>query len=212
MAVTPNMDVPRFQAIAFDLLTALVDSWSLWIDVAGEPQLGRRWRSTSLQIVTSIGTYQPYEAILRRAAVEVDLPPDRADALLARWGELRPWPEVPEVLSKIQARRLAVVTNCSQRLAEVAARATGGRFEIVMSAERAGAYKTDPRAYRAAANALGLAAEAILFVAGSAHDVPGAGRVGMKVYWSNRQRLPVPDGAPMPLVDAPDLNALLELL
>ncbi len=81
-----------------------------------------------------------------------------------------------------------------------------------MSAERAGAYKTDPRAYLAAATALGLEPEAILFVAGSAHDVPGAGKVGMKVYWSNRQRLPVPDGASMPLVDAPDLNALPDLL
>jgi putative redox protein len=30
----------------------------------------------------------------------------------------------------------------------------------------------------------------ILFVGGSAHDVPGAARAGMKVYWSNRQRHP----------------------
>ncbi len=206
------MPAPKFRAIAFDLLTALVDSWSLWIDVVGHEELGRRWRSTSLRIVTSTGTYQPYELIVRQAAVEVGLPPDRADALLSRWGELRPWPEAPEVLRSLQERRLAVVTNCSQRLAERAARATGGRFEIVMSAERAGAYKTDPRAYLAAVTALGLAPEEILFVAGSAHDVPGAGQVGMKVYWSNRQRLPVPDGAPMPLVDAPDLNRLPELL
>jgi len=81
-----------------------------------------------------------------------------------------------------------------------------------MSAERAGVYKTDPRAYLAAVTALGLTPEEILFVAGSAHDVPGAGQVGMKVYWSNRQRLPVPDGAPMPLVDASDLSRLPELL
>jgi 2-haloacid dehalogenase len=206
------MPAPRFRAIAFDLLTALVDSWSLWIDVAGQEELGRKWRSTSLRIVTSTGTYQPYELIVRQAAVETGLPPDRANTLLSRWGELRPWPEAPDVLRSLQGRRLAVVTNCSQRLAELAARATGGRFEIVMSAERAGAYKTDPRAYLAAVTALGLAPEDILFVAGSAHDVPGAGQVGMKVYWSNRQRLPVPDGAPMPLVDASDLSRLPELL
>lgn len=206
------MPAPRFRAIAFDLLTALVDSWSLWIDVAGQEELGRRWRSTSLRIVTSTGRYQPYELIVRQAAVEVGLPPHRGDALLSRWGELRPWPEAPEILRSLQERRLAVVTNCSQRLAELAARVTGGRFETVMSAERAGAYKTDPRAYLAAVTALALAPEEILFVAGSAHDVPGAGQVGMKVYWSNRQRLPVPDGAPLPLVDAPDLRRLPELL
>ena len=201
----------RFQAIAFDLLTALIDSWSLWINVAGDEELGRKWRSTSLRIVTSTGTYQPYETILRRATAQVGLPPHCADALLARWGELRPWPEAPDVLSRLPARRLALITNCSQRLAELAARATGGRFEVIMSAERAGAYKTDPRAYLAAATALGIEPGTILFVAGSAHDVPGAGQVGMKVYWSNRQRLPVPDAAPIPLVDAPDLNELLDL-
>jgi 2-haloacid dehalogenase len=206
------MDRPAFQAIAFDLLTALIDSWSLWIDVAGEEELGRKWRSTSLRIVTSLGTYQPYEIILRQAAAQVGLPLDRADVLLRRWAELRPWPEVPGVLNKLRDRRLAIVTNCSQRLAELAAVATRGRFEVIMSAERVGAYKTDPRAYLAAATALGLEPEMILFVAGSAHDVPGASQVGMKVYWSNRQRLPIPDDAPVPLVNAPDLYGLPDLL
>jgi 2-haloacid dehalogenase len=203
---------PKFRAIAFDLLTALVDSWSLWIDVAGDDDLGRRWRMASLCIVTSTGAYQPYEHIVGRAAAEVGLPSARAAALLARWGEIRPWPEAPEVLRRLQGHRLAVLTNCSQKLAEIAAAATGGRFEVVMSAERAGIYKTDPRAYRAVARALAVEPNELLFVAGSAHDVPGAGQVGMKVYWSNRQRLPVPVGAPAPLVDAADLSALPDLL
>ncbi len=34
-------DSARIDAIAFDLLTALIDSWSLWIEVAGEAALGR---------------------------------------------------------------------------------------------------------------------------------------------------------------------------
>ncbi len=133
-------------------------------------------------------------------------------ALLARWGEIRPWPEAPDVLRRLRGHRLAVLTNCSQKLAEMAAAATGGRFEVIMSAERAGIYKTDPRAYLAVAKALDVEPGDLLFVAGSAHDVPGAGQVGMEVYWSNRQRLPVPAGAPAPLVDAPDLSALPDLL
>src|SRR5258708_4566266 len=111
-----NMDAPRFRGIAFDLLTALVDSWSLWIDVADDENLGRKWRSTCLRIVTSTGTYQPYELLVRRAAIQVGLPPAHADTLLARWGELGPWPEAPEVLKRLHGRRLAIVTNCSQRL------------------------------------------------------------------------------------------------
>lgn len=207
----PTLGPREFDAVAFDLLTALVDSWSLWEDVAGDPEQGRAWRRASLRLITAAGAYVPYEEMVRRAADEVELPPALADRLITRWPELRPWPEVPDVLARLRGRRLAVVTNCSQRLAEVAAAATGGRFELVMSAERAGAYKIDPRPYRAALDALGLTPERVLFVAGSAHDVPGAGAVGLPVYWSNRQRLPLPDG-PEPLVDAPDLTGLPELL
>jgi 2-haloalkanoic acid dehalogenase type II len=199
-------------AVAFDLLTALVDSWSLWERVAGDVSLGRAWRTASLRLVTTAGAYVPYEEMVRQAAVEVGVPGASAETLIGRWGEIAPWPEAPAALVRLRGRRLAVVTNTSQRLAEIAARATGGQFEVIMSAERAGVYKTDPRAYRAALDALVLPAERVLFVAGSAHDVPGAGALGMPVYWSNRQRLPVPAGAPPPVVNAPDLNGLLPLL
>ena len=211
MTRTP-FDPARIEAIAFDLLTALIDSWSLWIAVAGAPALGRAWRMASLRRVTGAGTYRPYEDILREATAEVGLPPARAEALLDSWGELQPWPEAPGVLRALAGRRLAVITNCSQELAERAAAVTGGDFEVVMSAERAGVYKIDPRAYESALTALGLAPERVLFVAGSAHDVPGAGALGLPVYWSNRERLPVPPGAPPPIRDAEDLSALPDLV
>lgn len=168
----------RFEAVAFDLLTALINSWSLWERAASDAGTGHAWRLASLRLVTACGDYQPYEALVTAAALEVGLRPADAEALLARWGELAPWPEVPGVLRALRGRRLAVVTNCSQRLAEQAAAATGGSFEVVMSAERAGVYKTDPRAYQTALDALGLPASRVLFVAGSAHDVPGAGAAG----------------------------------
>jgi 2-haloalkanoic acid dehalogenase type II len=200
----------RFEAIAFDLLTALIDSWSLFARVTGNDEVGRAWRLASLRRVTAQGDYRSYEDILLDAGAEAGVSRAKRDELLSRWGELRPWPEVPDVLEKLAGQRLAIVTNCSQRLADIAAAVTGGRFEVVMSAERAGAYKTDPRAYRAALDALRLPPDRVLFVAGSAHDVPGASGVGMKVYWSNRQRLSVPPGSPAPLADEPDLRRLPE--
>ena len=197
-----------FEAIAFDLLTALIDSWTLYTRVAGSEEIGRAWRLASLRRVTSQGDYRSYEEILLDAAADAGVPAAKRDELVARWGELKPWPEAPEVLKALEGRRLAIVTNCSQRLADIAAGVTGGRFEVVMSAERAGAYKIDPRAYQAGLRALRLPADRVLFVAGSAHDVPGASRVGMQVYWSNRQRLPVPAGSPAPLANEPDLRRL----
>ncbi len=199
------------EAVGFDLLTALIDSWSLWESVAGDVEKGRAWRRASLRLVTQAGRYVPYEQMVAAATSEVGLHPSYADALLSRWGELAPWPEAPSVLTELRGRRLAIVTNSSQQLAEQAAAATGGKFENIMSTERAGVYKIDPRAYNACLDALQLPAARVLFVAGSAHDVPGAGAVGMRVYWANRQGLPVPDG-PVPLVNAPDLTGLPALL
>lgn len=197
-----------YDAIAFDLLTALIDSWTLYASVTGDEARGREWRVASLRRVTAAVRYRDYEAILREAAVEVKLPASLADTLVARWGELEPWPEVPGVLRKLEGLRLAVLTNCSQRLAEMAAAVTGGRFERVLSAERAGWYKTDPRAYRALVESLDLPAERILFVAGSPHDVKGAPSAYLPVYWQNRAGLTVPPGIPPPIVNAPDLSAL----
>jgi 2-haloacid dehalogenase len=210
--MTDAREMLDVDAIAFDLLTALVDSWTLWETVAGDAKVGRKWRQASLRLVTAAGSYVSYDEMVRRAAGEVGLPQMIAEELIERWPELKPWPEVPGLLQQLAGRRLAIVTNCSQPLAEIAAQVTGGQFELVMSAERAGVYKIDPRAYQAALDALGLPAERVLFVAGSAHDVPGAGALGMPVYWSNRQGLPVPDGAPAPFMNAPDLTGLPTLL
>ncbi len=202
----------RFDAIAFDLLTALIDSWSLWIAVAGDEKLGRAWRSASLARVTTAGRYRPYETIVHEATADAGLQDLKADELLTRWTELKSWPEVPDVLAQLRGRRLAIVTNCSQRLAEIAASSTGGHFDVIMSAERAGYYKTAPQAYQAALGALDLPPSRVLFVAGSAHDVPGAGAVGMPVFWSNRAGAPVPVGAPAPIAVAPDLRELLKIV
>jgi len=217
MNQVPHQGQSGFDAVAFDLLTALIDSWSLWIEVAGEDALGRAWRRNSLHRVTTAGAYRSYETIVEEAAHEVGLKSSHADELIARWagGELQPWPEAQSVLAQLalQGWRTAVVTNCSQRLAEAAAAATGHHFDAVISAERAGFYKTDPRAYQAGLAALGRPDPSrVLFVAGSAHDVPGAGAIGMPVYWSNRFADAVPVGAPAPVLNSPSLLDLPALL
>ena len=103
-----------------------------------------------------------------------------------------------------------IVTNCSSSLGAAAARKAGD-FALVMTAEAAGAYKPDPRPYRAALSALGLDARRVLFVAGSAHDVGGAGRAGMDVYWANRHGAAMPADAG-PVIHAPDLAGLTALV
>jgi len=50
----------------------------------------------------------------------------------------------------------------------------GFEFDAVVTAEEAGFYKPHPAAYAKVLEVLGVGAEEVLFVAGSAADVPGA--------------------------------------
>jgi 2-haloalkanoic acid dehalogenase type II len=199
-------------AIAFDLLSALNNSPPLWENVAEIPQFGQTWHFNSLRRIAKTGSYVPYERVVQEAAAESGVPVRLAAELIKRWGELRPWPDTPGVLAKLSGRRLAIVTNCTQELAEIATGVTGTTFELVISAEQAGAYKPDRRAYEAALAALKLEPRQVLFVAGSMYDVAGAGELGMPVYWANRYAASVPVGARPPLVNAPDLTQLPALL
>ena len=60
--------MPRFRAIIFDLLTALLDSWMLWGDIAGDDELGAKWRHRSLELIYASGEYRPSSARPRPAA------------------------------------------------------------------------------------------------------------------------------------------------
>jgi 2-haloacid dehalogenase len=199
----------RYDAVGFDLLTALLDTWSLFADVAGGRELGMRWHAASQSLLRG-KRYRPFEEILREAAESAGVDGAKADEMIARWGQSEPWPDVPAILPRVSSYTRFVVTNCSERLGALAA-ARVGKFDLVMTAERAGAYKPDPRPYRAALDALNLHRRRVLFVAGSAHDVGGATRAGMDVYWANRGRVPAPaDGKA--LREEEDLRGLLDVL
>ncbi len=182
----------KYDAVVFDLLTALIDSWTLWNDVAGSPDAGLAWRRHYLEITYGSGAYRPYETLVRDAARDVGLPQSLGDDLDKRWDELKPWPEAREVLKRLSVP-MAVATNCSIRLGRRAADRVGVPFKVVVTAESVGFYKPRPEPYRAVLAALGTAPERTLFVAGSASDVPGAKGVGMPVYWHNRIGLPPRD-------------------
>ncbi|MGH2490079.1 MAG: haloacid dehalogenase, partial [Candidatus Limnocylindria bacterium] len=57
----------RYAAVGFDLLTALLDSWSLFADVAGGRDLGMRWHAASQSLLRG-KRYRPFEDVVREAA------------------------------------------------------------------------------------------------------------------------------------------------
>ncbi|KAJ8114558.1 hypothetical protein ONZ43_g4874 [Nemania bipapillata] len=194
----------RPKAIVFDLLTALINSWSLWdaSTPSGTPAEGRLWRDRYLQITFGAGAYVPYEDLVKQSADDVGLPPSAPQALLR----------------EKQGYKLAVVTNCSKHLGHLAARgvekaASEGAndaftFDAVVTAEESGFYKPVKAAYEAALTAIGCESSDVLFVAGSAGDVQGATDAGMKVVWHNKVGL-AKKGEAVPLKEGRSLNDAL---
>lgn len=176
----------RPRVILFDLLSALLDSWSLWDDIAGGEGPGRRWRMEYLKRTYATRAYVPYLDLVADSAESVALPRALAGRLEARWDELAPWPGAPMALRELaRDLPLGVVTNCSDTLGQRAADLVGAPFRAVVTAESAGFYKPDPRIYAAGAEALAAQPDEALFVAGSPFDVVGARAAGLRVVWHN---------------------------
>jgi 2-haloacid dehalogenase len=204
----------RYDAVLFDLLTALLDSWSLWNAVAGGEEAGRRWRAAYLRRTYGAGAYRHYEMLVAEAAAEVGLDRRLADDLAARYGELRAWPGVASELAQLAAAgvKLGIATNCSEARGPVAARLVGVAFDAVITAERAGFYKPNLVPYRLALAELGIAPERCLFVAGSAYDLVGASRVGLDIWWHDCVGMAKPPEAPDPLRHTSDLTGLADFV
>jgi 2-haloalkanoic acid dehalogenase type II len=200
-----------YDAVLFDLFSGLLDSQPAYDETAGGAALGRRWRAEHSRLCYSAGDYRPHDDVVAEAAERAGLPADRAPGLVARLGERDPWPEAPGVLAELRATaKIGVVTNCSEELGRRAASRLGV-FDVVATAEAAGAYKPRPEPYVLALEALGLDAARTLFVAGSPDDIAGAQRVGMPVYWHNRRGLDL-GCRPRPLVERDSLVPLLDAL
>lgn len=211
MALEDASPCPRYpKAILFDLLTALLDSWTLWNRCAGSEKAGRAWRAEYLRLTYGCGKYVEYEALVRQAAQRVGLPASAPQALEDNWLELAPWNGTVEALQRLLPHcKLAVVTNCSERLGRKAAAILPVRWDVVVTAEEAGTYKPDPRPYRLALAKLSIAPEDAAFVAGSSYDMFGTAAVGLRTYWHNRIGLPLVDGAQAPEIESPTLDSLV---
>lgn len=223
------MASPKPKAILFDLLTALMDSWTIW-DVSipsSEKHIstGMNWRKHYIDLIYGLnGPYKSYESLVQQAAKDVGLSEAAPEALVKNWDQIVMFEETPDVLAKLKEKgfKLGIVTNCSKELGHRAVKncekvmreKTGRNFEFdaVVTAEESGFYKPQPRPYWDTLAKLGVKPEEALFVAGSSNDVPGASGVGMNVVWHNKAGLDKKSNI-LPLREGKTLDeALLDVL
>ena len=127
--------------------------------------------------------------VLERAGISHTM--DEVHMLVGEIERLRPFPEVPEALARLQSRyQLVVLSNGDPDMLETAKTYHGIPFDRVISVAEANAFKPHVATYTKAAELLGLRMDEVLFVANHAFDCIGAKSAGMRTAFIDRRQRP----------------------
>ena len=225
------------RAVTFDVYSAMFDTvrglasaltaFFRGRGVAAEAEAtARAWRRAQMDYL-ALANSLDREPASNRAAIEASaryalraFPPPVAgaelEALVAAWERLPPWPEAAEVLADVRRRplTLGVLSNGDFGMLSALMQTFPVPFDRIVSVE-GGKFKPHPSVYQKALAALaemGVRAEELLHVAGSASDAAGATAAGIRTIWINRAADAVLASRFSPAHQSPDLRGVLPLL
>lgn len=194
----------NIRGIVFDLYGTLFDVHSVAAACdACYPGRGREisvmWRQKQLEYTwlrSLMADYVDFEQVTHDALVfasrQLQLPLDEAAraALCAEYLKIKPYPEVPEALARLQAMGLplAILSNGSVNSIRSVVAASGLvlRFKHLISADDAQIFKPHGSVYMLAEQQLSCDRSELLFVSSNAWDASGARHFGYPVCWINR--------------------------
>jgi 2-haloacid dehalogenase len=149
--------------------------------------------------------------VLERAGIEHNMSEVRY--LVAQIEKLRPFPEVPQALARLQARyKLVVLSNGDPDMLETAKQYHGIPFDQVISVAVANAFKPHVATYATAAEIMGTRMDQVLFVANHAFDCIGAKSAGMRTAFINRRRRPFGMTPHQPDLLLPSMRELADVM
>jgi 2-haloacid dehalogenase len=167
------------------------------------------------------GVSHPFDeltaAAMRRRLRLVGRDEGRAAAALELIGTMPAYLETPRALETLRGRglRLGVLAQSSAAATDNVLRFAGlrDRFELILSAQDAGAYKPDPRPYRYALEQTGAeSGHAVCMVSTFWWDVAGAKRAGLCTGWVARRERALLDTVPAPDYTGRDLADVAEAI
>ena len=163
--------------------------------------------------------HTPYREIGRRALAYtleragIEHTQDEVRALVACIERLEPFPDVVAALQKLKSRyQLTILSNGDPDMLEAARPHLGIEFDRVLSVAIAGSFKPHVATYRAAAELVGAAPDAILFVANHAFDCVGAKAYGMRTCFVDRRKRPFGEWPYQPDIIVSDFAELARVL
>ena len=200
--------------LVFDVNETLSDMAPLadrFAEIEADPGLARTWFASLLRdgFALTVSDVNPSFGALAGEQLQLllgslDLNRDLDDAVahvLGGFAELRCHPDVAVGIHALSALGLRLVTltngatSVAQRLLDDAGLID--TFEFLLSAEQAGFWKPDPRAYAYALSRCGVRAAEAMLVSVHPWDTDGARRAGLSAAWVNRS------GSITPAISAP---------
>jgi 2-haloacid dehalogenase len=216
------------RAVLFDAYGTLFDVYS--VGAAAErlfPGAGERlvvlWRDKQIEytrLTSMSGQARSFSdctrAGLRYAARRFGLALDDAAEreLMGAYERLAPFAENRAVLVELRGRgiRAGILSNGDPGMLEAVVRHAGFAelLDPLLSVEGTGRFKTDPATYALGTQALGLAADEIVFVSSNCWDAIGATWFGYTTLWVNRFSLPLDDLGAQPTRIGSQLTDVLD--
>lgn len=155
--------------------------------------------------------HRAVDFVLERAGIPHTM--DEVRGLVAEIEKLRPFPEVPAALARLQTKyRLVVLSNGDPDMLETAKRYHGVPFDRVISVAEANSFKPHVATYTRAAEILGVAMDEVLFVANHAFDCVGAKAAGMRTAFIDRRSRPFGITPHQPDILVPSMKDLADAM
>jgi 2-haloacid dehalogenase len=218
----------------FDQYGTVVDMQSGLVEVATPYLASKGWRGDPNAFVTwwrrthfensmidalLHKEHTPYREIGHRSVAHVlaragiDHTMDEVRSLVAAIERLKPFPEVPEALARLQVGyKLVVLSNGDPDMLEAAKEHHGIAFYRVISVAVANAFKPHVATYTKAAELLGMRMDQVLFVANHAFDCIGAKSAGMRAAFINRRHRPFGMTPHQPDIEVRTMTELADLI
>lgn len=199
----PPLDFTSFEVLTFDCYGTLIN-WEDGILDCLRPMLAKHKKSSNDAAILQLfgefeataeqGKYHRYrevlESVVRRfgdhfgfkaSKEETESLPDS----LVRW---KPWPDTVKALRELQRRfRLCIISNVDDDLFAATQPKLEVKFDHVITAQQAKAYKPSLKIFELALGRIGVPSHRILHVGQSIyHDVIPAQSLGLATVWVNR--------------------------
>jgi 2-haloacid dehalogenase len=203
MEVIEVITLPK--AITFDCYGTLID-WESAIQqffaqrlaskqVEGIDTRALRTRWEEIQFSSIQQPYRPYRQVLqdtmKRALDAFHLPYDEQDgeAFANSMGQWQPFPDTKDAILDLQKYvRVVLLTNTDDAIIAETERTMGVKFDEIITAEQARAYKPSHKGFLLARERLGLQVSEIWHAGfGFRYDIVPATELGYTTVWVNRQ-------------------------